>query len=245
MKSPKDSTSSLSKVSFPSTSLHLLKRVQEEKHKESMEELCRRYWKPVYSYVRSFRKCPREEARDLTQDFFIEIFDGKLVERYTPANGSFRGFLRGCLRVFVLHFRRKAGAQKRGGHLKLVSFSDEDLSRLDDLAAPADETPEKRFDRQWARDVLDAAVAALRAELRRAKKDVPLKVFDRYGDAATADETLTYASLARELGIKETDISNHLTSTRKRLRELILERIREYQTGESEVGAEFVALFSS
>jgi len=247
MGTPDDTSASLSKAGFPSTSLSLLRKVRDGStgtHRDAMEELCRRYWKPVYSYIRSFRRCEREEARDLTQEFFIEIFEGRLVERYLPSNGSFRGFIRGCLRVFVLHYRRKQGAEKRGGKVRLISIGDEELARLEGVAARKDATPEKLFDRQWASDVLDQAVEDLRRELVRAGKEVHFRVFERYGIRASDQESPTYAALARELGIKETDVSNHLTGCRKRLRELILDRIREYQDGEDEVAREFVQLFA-
>ncbi len=245
VKTPNDTTSSLSRAGFPSTSISLLRLIREKAagRREAMEELCRRYWKPVYSFIRSFRSCPREESKDLTQDFFVEVFEGRLVERYMPSSGSFRAFIRGCLRVFVLHYRRKAGAQKRGGDVRLVSMGDAEVDLLDQAAARKDSTPEAIFDRQWAGTILEQAMEGLRAELQGAKA-VYLKVFERYGSVESAGEAPTYAALARELGLKETDVCNYLTWCRRRLRELILDRIRDYLTGEAEVTQEFVQLFS-
>ena len=232
---------------FPSTSISLLRKARDlaaPGAREAYDQLCRRYWKPVYSYIRSFRACTREEAKDLTQDFFLEILDGKLIDRYMPQYGSFRNFLRGTLKIFVLHHRRKASALKRGGDRNIVSINDDEAKRLEDLVAGANATPEELFDRQWANTVTEQAVEALRRELLATGKDMYLQVFDRYELVGTVQTPPTYGDLAKELGIKGTDVSNYLTWCRRRLRELMVGQIREYVTDEKDAAAELLQLFS-
>ena len=54
----------------------------------------------------------------------------------------------------------------------------------------------------------------------------------------------SYAELCRDFSLKETDVSNHLMACRKRLREIIVSRIRDYVTSDSEVASELLRLFS-
>ena len=104
--------------------------------------------------------------------------------------------------------------------------------------------PETLFNRQWADTVLEEAVSTLRDELAGSGKDRMFGVFNRYELNPPPTGTPSYAELAREFSIKETDVSNFLTACRKRLRELIVLRIRDYVTSEAEVASELLRLFA-
>ena len=232
---------------FPSTSISLLARARDLKSpggRDAYDQLCRRYWKPVYSYIRSFRACTSDEAKDLTQEFFLEIIEGKLIPLYVPHYGSFRAFLRGALKILVLHHRRKASAQKRGGDLKIVSIDEGEARRLGEQLASAEGTPDEIFDRQWAESVTEQAVETLRKELLESGREAYLRVFERYELAPAGPKAPTYADVAQELGLRPSDVSNYLTWCRRRLKELLLDRIREYVTDEKEAAAELLQLFS-
>jgi hypothetical protein len=45
---------------------------------EALEQLCRTYWYPLYAYVRR-RGYDREDAEDLTQEFFARFLAGKYL----------------------------------------------------------------------------------------------------------------------------------------------------------------------
>jgi DNA-directed RNA polymerase specialized sigma24 family protein len=227
---------------FPSTQLTLLRTARDRGApgwREAIGELCRRYWKPAYLYLRSSRAMDNERAKDLTQQFLLEIVEGDLLSRYSPDHGSFRGYLRGALKLFLLEEHRGGAALKRGGGRTLVSIGQEDL---DGLAEGAD--PEALFNRQWADCVLEEAVSALRDELDASGKELQFRVFDRYELNPPPDGAPSYAALAREFSVKETDVSNFLMACRKRLRELIVLRIRDYVTSEAEVASELLRLFA-
>ena len=58
-----------------------------------LAELCRKYWKPVYCYLRSMG-LGNEQAKDLTQGFFTEKVLGQdLVQKADREKGRFRNFL--------------------------------------------------------------------------------------------------------------------------------------------------------
>jgi DNA-directed RNA polymerase specialized sigma24 family protein len=227
---------------FPSTQLTLLRTARDRGApgwREAIGELCRRYWKPAYLYLRSSRAMDNERAKDLTQQFLLEVVEGDLLSRYSPDHGSFRAYLRGALRLFLLEKRRGGAALKRGGGKALVPIDREDL---DGPAAGAD--PEALFNRQWADCLLEEAVAALRDELAGSGREPQFRVFDRYELNPPPGGAPSYAELAREFSVKETDVSNFLMACRKRLRELIVLRIRDTVSSEAEVASELLRLFA-
>jgi RNA polymerase sigma-70 factor (ECF subfamily) len=62
--------------------------------------LCESYWYPLYAFVRK-RGYARDEARDLTQEFFLRIIEGHYLERADPEKGRFRSFLLKSFRFFL------------------------------------------------------------------------------------------------------------------------------------------------
>ena len=80
----------------------------------ALEQLCRNYWQPLYAYVRGAGHS-REEAEDLTQEFFARLLASNTVARAEPERGRFRSFLLGALKHFLAHEWEKARAKKRGG----------------------------------------------------------------------------------------------------------------------------------
>ena len=229
---------------FPSTRWSLLCDARDRRspgYREAIGELCRRYWKPAYLYLRSSRPMDNERAKDLTQQFLAEVVEGDLLSRYSPDHGSFRGYLRGALRLFLLEDHRDGAALKRGGGRAPLSMDRRDLEEL----ATVDTTdPDTLFDRQWADDVLEEAVSALRDELEESGKTQAYRVFDRYELNPPPGGAPSYADLSRELSLKESDISNILTACRKRLRELVVLHIRDYVTSEADVASELLRLFA-
>ncbi len=227
---------------FPPTRWSILRDARDRQapgYHSAIGDLCRLYWKPVYAYLRSSRSMDNERAKDLTQQFLMEIVEGDFLQRYVPDQGSFRGYLRGALRFFVLEEHRNDAALKRGGGRSFVSI---DAKSAETLPSGAD--PETLFDQQWGNSVLDQAVAALRDELAASGRDTVFRVFDRYELNSPPEGPPSYAELARDYSLKETDISNYLHACRKRLRELVVLRIRDYVSSEADVASELLRLFS-
>ena len=78
---------------FPQTSWQFLAQVQDSSvsvRQAGMEELCQRYWKPIYHFVRVGWAKSNEDAKDLTQAFLLWLVEGSALQRYTSAKASFR-----------------------------------------------------------------------------------------------------------------------------------------------------------
>ena len=234
-------------AAFPSTQWSILRDARDRGspgYREAIGDLCLRYWKPAYLYLRSSRPMDNERAKDLTQQFLFELVQGDFLSRYSPDHGSFRAYLRGALRIFLLEEHRDAAALKRGGGKTPLSIDPDALLGLAARADASGADAETLFNRQWADTILEEAVSALRDELAGSGKERMFGVFDRYELNPPPTGAPSYAELAREFSIKETDVSNILTACRKRLRELIVLRIRNTVTSESEVASELLRLFA-
>ena len=73
-----------------------------EVRRTAFAALVESYWKPVYKYLRVKWRSEEEEARDLTQSFFLAALEKGTFDRYDPARARFRTFLRTCLDGFAV-----------------------------------------------------------------------------------------------------------------------------------------------
>jgi RNA polymerase sigma-70 factor (ECF subfamily) len=132
--------------------------------RQALAALCEAYWYPVYVLVRHSRRDP-EQARDLTQGFFVELLDRSLLKVADPDRGRFRSFLRTALRHYLSHERREASALKRGGGRPLLSIDFDDAESRWKHEPVETTTPEKLFEKRWAHVLLTRALARLRSDM--------------------------------------------------------------------------------
>lgn len=230
---------------FPSTLWTVLMAASDPRspaYRDALETLSRQYWKPVYAYFRAARPIANETAKDMTQDFFADLFEGDLLSRYSKERGSFRSYLRGALHLFVLERHRRDSAQKRGGDRRTLALDDGQLNLVDGLVS-ATASPEEAFDRHWSNAVLDLALDDLREELDRSDRGVHYRLFERYQIDPPPGESVSHARLAQEFGIDETKVNHYLATCRELLRRHVVARIRDYVTDEAEVAEEIHRLF--
>jgi RNA polymerase sigma factor (sigma-70 family) len=196
----------------------------------------RAYWKPVYKYIRIRWNAENEDAKDLTQGFFLHAIDAAFFERYNPARARFRTYLRRCLDGFISNARRDASRLKRGGGARHLPLDFETAEgELRHLAVTGDADPEQLFRKEWIRAHFSLAVEALREECAGTGRELQFEVFDRYDvtGPSTGDRP-RYADLAVELGIPVTQVTNHLARARHRFRTILLEHLRETSGSEAE-----------
>jgi DNA-directed RNA polymerase specialized sigma24 family protein len=68
----------------------------------ALDGLYRVYCYPVYAFIRR-RGYGRQDAQDLTQDFFVYLLEKSTLGRADPQRGRFRSFLLGTLDHFLAH----------------------------------------------------------------------------------------------------------------------------------------------
>ena len=129
----------------------------------ALEELCRTYWFPLYAYVRR-RGHTKEDAEDLTQAFFARFLGKNYLEGLSAERGRFRAFLLASLKHFLINEWDKSRRQKRGGGVTPLSLDWQTADTQFQIAATAEPSPDKAFDREWAVTLLAKVIERLNAE---------------------------------------------------------------------------------
>ena len=205
----------------------------------ALEQLCRRYWYPLYAYVRRRGYSP-EDAQDLTQSFFERLLERDLLADLRPVGARFRSFLLHALKNHLASEWTRAHAGKRGGSI----LSLDDLSPEARYAQEATnaESPDAAFERRWASTVLQQALDRLRQEHVAAGKE-PL--FDLLADGLTgATPSQPYAELAIKLGMTEAAVKMAVHRLRKRYGELLRLEVAQTVVTPAEIDQELRHLLS-
>ncbi len=224
-------------------SLILAARRRDEPGAErALARLCESYWFPLYAFVRR-RGHGAEEARDLTQAYFLKLLEKDYLGDVDRGAGRFRSFLLVSMKHFLANEWKAGRAAKRGGGKSPVSL---DMDGAEDrfLAEPCEsETPESVFERRWARVVLQRTTEALRREFESAGKR---ERFERLAPLLTGGSVDgSYAQIARELGQSESAVKMAVHRLRSRFGELLKQEIGVTVTDPADVEAEIRYLFDA
>jgi len=201
---------------------------EDQKSREALNELCRNYWRPVFSFVWR-RGHSMQDAQDLTQDFFARILQRNWLQHAEPGRGRFRSFLVKSLQNFLFSENEKSHALKRGGDVKFVSWDDwmaQAPSQLSISAQAIDSLPPERlFDLRWAATVVEHALRRLSEECESKGKR---RLFHALSSHLTAErDEVSFAQLSTELGIAETAVVKQLHNLRQRYRSLLRDEVAQ------------------
>jgi RNA polymerase sigma-70 factor (ECF subfamily) len=207
---------------------------------DSLAELCKTYWYPLYAYARR-RGCSPHDAQDLTQEFFARLLEGNWVAKADRQRGRFRSFLLSAMKHFMANEWNRAQAQKRGGAQPILSLNDDSAEHRYQLEPEEKATPESLFERGWALAMLNGVLARLEEEYRREGKQAWMQAMSA---ALTTDRgALDYADIAGRLEITETAARVAVHRLRKRYRQLIRSEVASTVSTPEEVDAEMHHLF--
>lgn len=198
----------------------------QQKAAEALAELCRTYWRSIFSYVCRRGYSP-EDAQDITQDFFLMILKTNWLRQADRGRGRFRSLLLRSVQNFLHNVADTNRTLKRGGAVQFVSWdawmaeapSQISISRhaLDSLA------PERLFDLRWAATVVEQALRRLGEECEGKGR---LRLFEGLRDYLTAEHAdISYAKLATALGVEETVVKKQLHNLRERYRWLLRDEV--------------------
>lgn len=208
---------------------------------QALSELCRKYWLPLYGYVRR-RVRDVHEAQDLTQEFFCRVLEKNFFAAADPSRGRFRAFLLTSLKHFLANEWEKGQAAKRGGGRVAIEFDFADgESRLSSLAI-TDDSPEKQFDRQWALMLLDQTLTRLRSEFRDAGQEEHFEQLKPFLSGGR-DPLESYADAAQRLGLSADAVKVAAHRLRQRYREILRAEIAQTVADAHDVDDEIRQLF--
>ena len=164
----------------------------------ALEQLCRLYWRPLRAFAER-RGASRPDAEDLTQGFLADLVGRGAIPRADPTRGRFRSFLLAAFKHYIAHQRARAGRQKRGGGYEFVPLEALTEAGAAVVAATDEAGDDWRFDREWALQLLDGVLGALRDEYATAGRAA---LFDMLKAALWGGRGgVDYAALAPKLGM--------------------------------------------
>ena len=163
---------------------------------DALATLCEAYWHPVYAFIRRSGRNP-DDARDLTQLFFVRVLEKGFFKEADRSRGRFRSFLFASVRHFLANQHDWSVAQKRGGGAPMLSLEFDDGERRYSLEPADDVTPERTYERTWAATVLETAMARVQAKYEETGRG---DLFARLKPYLTGDEPESYAELAKDGG---------------------------------------------
>jgi RNA polymerase sigma-70 factor (ECF subfamily) len=222
---------------FPSTCWsRLIATPQDtEERAKAWEGLIQQYWKPVFAYIRSSRGAPVEDAKDLTQDFFLWMMETDFPSRADPARGRFRGLLKTSLKHYLARVDERRRTLKRGGDRRFVSLNAEEVP------IPDRSDPESILDEVWKNGLIVRSIELLEATLIREGRDDTFRVFRDYHLAGSAAPD--YREVGARYGLGPQDVDNALRYAKKRLRGIMADLVAETVSDETELKEEWESLF--
>lgn len=198
------------------------------------------YWRPVYSYL--LRKGHnRDEARDLTQGFFMEVvLRRRLLSKAEPAKGKFRTYLLTALDRYVVDMYRKQSAACRSPGEALLSLDGKEDA---DPFEPVDtSTPEQAFHHAWAATLVSEVLADVRAACEQAGQQAHWRVFETrfLKPILEGVEPPSQESLCEEIGIDTVkQVSNMAITVKRRFAASMRAKVRPWvgddQAAEQEI----------
>lgn len=225
---------------FPTTHWTLVQIVKggdKEQSAAALEDICERYWYPIYAYLRrSGYSAP--DAEDLTQAVFQRIIEDDAIQQVQRERGRLRSFLISMVGRAISRQSRHNDAQKRGGGQTLLSL-DETLADGRYANEPVDDLdPERLYDRAWATQLLEMAREKLRASFVRKQRLTEYEVLEPHlgWDEAPAG----YAQLAVQLNANENAVRVLVHRMRKKFRELLEAEISKTVVNSEDIEAELV-----
>lgn len=189
----------------------------------ALEKLCETYWLPIYAFIRHKGSSPAD-AEDLTQGFFVSLFQHNSLASVRPERGRFRSFLLASLRNFLADQHDRESALKRGGGRTPISLEADSPEAFYARQTAGGETPESCFERSWADALLRRAQQRLREECVQAGK---LALFEDLGPIRTGDRERSSAEVAARHGFSENAARIAAFRLRQRYQELVTDEVRQ------------------
>jgi RNA polymerase sigma-70 factor (ECF subfamily) len=215
---------------------------KDSRAKAALEELCRIYWYPLYSFVRR-QGHGKNDAEDLTQEFFARLLARDDLATVDREKGKFRSFLLASMKHFLANEWDRTQAQKRGGGKRILSINLED-SELKYAMEPTHViTPDKLYDRRWAMTVLEQVMAKLRNEMRAEGKTDQFEQMKEFLAGNKGD--VRYAEVAENLGLSEAAVKTAVHRLRKRYRHLLIAEIADTVETQQDVEQELRHLLAA
>lgn len=179
-----------------------------EDHGEALEEIYRRYYRKIYSYVcRNYMR--KEQAEDITQEAFLRVYRGR--KNYQPT-AKFSVWLYRIARNLCIDESRRYWNRNVSRETE-TTLDDNQLSPIDSLADDSGDV-RKRLDEENDMSTIREAVAQLSPEQ---KEVIVLNKF----------QGLSYQEIGEIIGSNTESVKQKAYRAHLRLREILAPLIKE------------------
>ncbi len=223
---------------FPNTRWSVILDVQDD-DPTALAMFCLAYWFPLYCCARRMGKGV-DDAEDLTQSFFERLLSRQLLGHARQERGKLRNFLMCSFTRFAAEEWRKGSAQKRGSARRLLEIDALSAEERYALEPHDDNTPEKEYEREWAREVLRQALDRVETAYRSEGKAPVFEVFRDQLAHGTPD--VPYRETAASLGLTEASARFAVFKLRQRFRDVLHEIVAGTVDRDEDVAAELAYL---
>lgn len=204
--------------------------------KKALRDLCEAYYAPLVQFIRRYQmECDQgDEARDLAHEFVTKLLEGDQLNQADPKKGRFRSYLLGAVKHFLADWHKHQAAQKRGGGRSFTSIDPlsecwgqagdwQHQGSSIDVSDPAGFPADSFFDRQWALNVVDLAMADLRKEAESNRNISQFEILKTW--LVVTGDRMDTADAARELQMSTDAFKVAVHRLRKRFRQIVTEHI--------------------
>ena len=230
---------------FLTTHWSLIEKTQahEEGNRALIGLLLKKYWKPVYCYLRR-KGYDNEQAKDLTQGFFHEVVLNRgLIQKADQTKGRFRSYLLLALNRYIINMQEEETAQKRIPKAKLVPL---DLIDLPDLPPSLIQSaPEESFHYAWVSALLEQVMEEVQTICRQRDLTLHWQVFsDRLvRPILNRTEPLSMKKICDRYGIADTvKASNMMTNVKRIFRTVLKQHVRNSVMSDEETADELAQI---
>ena len=215
----------------------------EDRNRAMIGLLLKRYWKPVYCYLRR-KGYDNEQAKDLTQRFFHEVVLKRgLIEKADESKGRFRSFLLIALNRYLINIKYEESAQKRIPKDKLVSLDMVDLPELPYTVERS--SPEESFNYAWVSSLLEQVLEQVEVTCQEDGRKVHWEVFhDRIlQPVMDGREQPSLKEICEKYGIRDDVKASNMIVTVKRCFQAALRKyLRDSVISDEQVSGELKEL---
>jgi RNA polymerase sigma factor (sigma-70 family) len=207
----------------------------------ALSELCQAYWPPLYAYVRR-TGYNKEDAQDLTQEFFARLLEKQWLNQADRQRGKFRSFLLSSMNHFLANEWRRSQTAKRGGGKAIVSL-DDTAEALCESEWASCLTPEKLYERSWAMALFERAIADLQAIYTADGKSKLYNALKDFLSSEAGDGD--YARIGKELEMSNGAVAAAVHRMRQRYREVVRAQVARTVANDGEVEEEMRSLLAA
>lgn len=221
---------------FPATMWSMIQAArQDEEALAGLERLGRAYWRPLHVFARQ-RGADHDAAADAVQGFFEHLLSQEMLRNVQRGEVRFRSFLLRCFTNWLANEHKKAHAAKRGGDSPALAM-EEFGSRIDEPALIEGESPDRAFDRGWARAMVDRAMTRLEQELAQRERSGFLQELRRK-TFATDGLNPDWEEMAGRHEMTHGAVRKAAADLRRRFGVLLREEVRNVVSSDEEVDEE-------